>query len=229
MYIQILAHPGLGDKLPLMSILCFLVLVLFAADARSDTNSPPAEFRVWVFQKGGRFAGRFQEFKGTNQVLLLWAKDHKPYSINISDLSESDQNFLKTFRPRPEPEKSSPVELTAKLIENFPERVFGQPAQMTAVFWELDNQVFETNMDDIHRLLYKGDSIAFTVRDQDEQPFRYCLASGIELGKAVAQLKHGDYLIITGKVQAHGGTNDWLDVELIQPMPNDKAPVKKNQ
>ena len=209
-----------------MSILCFLVLVLFAADARSDTNSPPAEFRVWVFQKGGRFVGRFQEFKGTNQVLLLWANDHKPYSINISDLSESDQNFLKTFRRQPELEKTDLVELTAKIIENFPERVFGKPGRMDAVFWELDNQVFETGMDDIHRLLYKGDSIAFTVRDHDEQPFRYCLASGTELGNALAGLKRGDHLVITGKVQAHGGTNDWVDVETIQPTPAEKAAVK---
>src|SRR5579859_4612532 len=130
-----------------MGILCFLVLLLFAADARSDTNSSPAEFRVWVFQKGGRFAGRFEEFKGTNQVVLLRAADRKPYSINISDLSENDQNFLKNLRPQPEPEKSGPVELTATLIENFPERVFGQPGRMEAAFWELDSRVFETDMD----------------------------------------------------------------------------------
>jgi hypothetical protein len=215
-----------------MGILCFLVLLLFAADARSDTNSPPAEFRVWVFQKGGRFAGRFQEFKGTNQVVLLRAADRKPYSINITDLSENDQNFLKNFRPQPEPEKPGPMELenrgpgelTAKLIENFPERVFGQPCRMEAAFWELDGRVFETDMDDIHRLLYRGDSIAFAVRDQDGQPFRYCLASGPGLAEALAGLKRGDRLLITGRVQAHGGTNDWLDVELIQPAPNENAP-----
>ncbi|HEX4644717.1 MAG TPA: hypothetical protein VH598_03840 [Verrucomicrobiae bacterium] len=226
-----LAHSIPGDKLPVMSILCFLVLLFFAADARSDTNSPPAEFRVWVFQKGGRFAGRFQQFKGTNQVVLLWANDRKPYSVNISDLSEGDQNFLKTFRAQPEPEKPEKpelVELTAKLIENFPERVFGKPGRMEAVFWELDNQVFETGMDDIHHLLYDGDSLAFAVRDHDERPFLYCLAAGAELAQTVARLKRGDHLVITGKVQAHGGTNGWIDVETIQPMPNDKAPVKAN-
>jgi hypothetical protein len=219
-----LVHPRLDDTLLVMGILCFLVLLLFAADARSDTNSSPAEFRVWVFQKGGRFAGRFQEFKGTNQIVLLWATDRKPYSINISDLSENDQNFLKNFRPRPEPEKPGPVELTAKLIGNFPEQAFGKPGRMQAAFWELDGQVFDTDMDDIHRLLYKGDSIAFTVRDQDEQPFRYCLARGTELADLLAGLKRGDRVLITGKVQAHGGTNDWIDVELIQPAPNEKGP-----
>jgi len=211
-----------------MGILCFLVLLLFAADARSDTNSSPAEFRVWVFQKGGRFAGRFEEFKGTNQVVLLRAADRKPYSINISDLSENDQNFLKNLRPQPEPEKSGPVELTATLIENFPERVFGQPGRMEAAFWELDSRVFETDMDDIHRLLYRGDSIAFAVRDRDGQPFRYCLASGPGLAEALAGLKQGDRLLLTGKVQAHGGTNDWIDVELIQLAPTEKSSVKNN-
>lgn len=207
-----------------MGILYLLVLLLFAADARSDTNSPPTEFRVWVFQKGGRFAGRFQEFKATNQVVLLRAADRKPYSINISDLSENDQNFLKNLLPQPEPEKPGPVELTAKLIENFPEQVFGKPGRMEAEFWELDSRVFETDMDDIHRLLYRGDSIAFAVRDQDGQPFRYCLASGPGLAEVLAGLKRGDRLLITGWVQAHGGTNDWIDVELVQPAPNEKAP-----
>ena len=50
------------------------------------------------FKAGATFEGEVAEFKGTNVVVVVGAKDGRPYSLTVSTLSEADQKYLAGLR-----------------------------------------------------------------------------------------------------------------------------------
>ena len=179
------------------------------------------EPRTWKLKSGVAFEAEFSGFAPPNQVVITKSQDRKAYRVSIADLSEADQVFLKPLLVIQQLKARGLIELTSKLIENFPETVNQKQGWMDAKFLEIDSSVIDVYMDSA----YKTISLAFEVRDREEKFFRFCYARKENFSKVLLNLKRGDHIRIEGKVASMGTSRHWLVVSAISKLQSTEAVV----
>jgi hypothetical protein len=165
---------------------------------RTLTSAP----RMWTFQQGGKIEGWLAGFQGTNQVVVRKTADNKNYSLTISSLSSDDQVYLATVRDdaltkqldteAKQLQKQGLVELSAKLFQNFPERIKRMPQNWSGVdLGSLSSDEIMVRgakrvwMDasfqkvDSYFLLedQREQWLGFAVRDKDGEHYNYCFVT----------------------------------------------------
>jgi len=169
--------------------------------------------RTWTFQTGVTVAGDYVS-SGTTMVVIRNSGTN--CFLKISDLSTNDRIFVAQMQLAQrqarldagtnQMARAGRIELTAKLIENFPEKVEDKPAWMDAEFDQLEPGTVD----------FQDVRLGFSIRDKNGDWFLYCYVnknlpgpnypSNFEdwqpnpLVSAVTSLKHGDKIRLIGKV-----------------------------
>lgn len=117
-----------------------------------------------------------------------------------------------TKKPDYPPPPTSGVEFSAKILINFPERVNRQQGWMDARFVEIDNSPIEELMGGG----YTSIDASFTIEDKNGDLFKNCLVKKDKFGDQLLQLKHGDYIRITGHAISMATSELWINVDSIQ-------------
>ena len=189
--------------------------------------------RTWIFTKGTTFEGDYVS-AGTKTVVVR--KNGTNYSLKISDLSTNDQAYVAEMQftqrqARLDAEAkqmlSQPgwMEITASLLEHFPEKVDNHPGWMDAAFQGLDNIWVES----------KADELGFWIRDKNGDSFSRCIVHKTDLNgnpdplvSQMLNLKSGDKVRFIGVVIT-GGLRDNLNrfhiskIEIIETAAEKKA------
>lgn len=197
-----------------MKTIVLVVLIGFQTLSWGD------EPRTWKLKSGVAFEAEFSGFAPPNQVVITKSQDRKAYRVSIADLSEADQVFLKPLLVIQQLKARGLIELTSKLIENFPETVNQKQGWMDAKFLEIDSSVIDVYMDSAYK---KTISLAFVVRDREEKIFLFCYARKENFSKVLLNLKRGDHIRIEGKVASMGTRRHWLVVSAISKLQSTEA------
>lgn len=167
---------------------------------------------MWTFQKGGKIQGQFGGFvyQKPNQILIK--KSGTNYSVNVSDLSTNDQQFIDSLREKYKTAASENearelsnlglMEFTTKLFQNFPERINQKRGWMDATFYKLDPTA--ANIPHIQ--------LGFLVDDKEGELFFHAMVDKYlnqnmsdknPLAELVSDLRHGDKIRLIGKAVYH--------------------------
>jgi len=208
-----------------MKTLIALFLLASPTIMRADTNSVSAGSRIWTSKNGNKFEGTVVDFRSTNQVVMVFAKDRKQYNITIILLADEDQKTLAELRPSFESRKSAKmlesrgyIEVTHVQLRDFPEKVDERQGWIDGTFEEVNNSMVNIYFSDHH---FNEDLIGFRFRDKNGSYFDRCFANkngplrkGLE--NELAALKKGDTIRVVGKVVKMETKDEWLYADSIE-------------
>jgi len=180
---------------------------------------------TWTFKQGGAFDG---DYFSSGTTVVVVRKDGTNYTFKITDLSTNDQAYIvKTKadqkRARLDAEvkqmqQTGMIELTAQLIENFPEKVHEKSGWMDAEFIELDASA--NPLGDGEQ--FASIELVLRVQDKNQDLFSHCVvpkelhgnnyfethdlsdSKPNPLADVVANLKRYDKIRLIGKMSAPG-------------------------
>jgi hypothetical protein len=187
---------------------------------RADTNSVLNESRIWTFKKGGKFDGCVLNFRGTNEVLMVSASDHRQYALSISLLVDTDQQTLGKLKASLEARKNAEtlesqgyIELTSKLIKNFPEKVDQKQGWMDAEFGKVSNDYLGIWLPQYEQEINLG----FVIVDQNSDIFDFCFTKKYTPeADLLMGLKRGAKIRLKGKIAHMGTERSWFLVDSVE-------------
>jgi hypothetical protein len=172
--------------------------------------SAAAEVRTWTDTTGRTIQAELVSTIGESQVVIERHPDKTRFTLALERLSAADREFVRRYRETKPLRDAGYLELSTKLIENFPEKVDQKVGWMDCEFLGLSADELKSFLPNSVYI-----SIGFHARDNNGDMFIWFIADKKLFTEKLMSLKSGQRIRVVGKVAGMMTSHHWIVVDQI--------------